>query len=39
MSIMFDEICINEEMLPKFTYIYIYPNILLQLRHSKINTV
>ena len=25
MSIMFNEICINEEMLPKYTYIYIYP--------------
>ena len=24
MSIMFNEICINEEMLPKYTYIYIY---------------
>ena len=23
MSIMFNEICINEEMLPKYTYIYI----------------
>ena len=22
MSIMFNEICINEEMLPKYTYIY-----------------
>ena len=21
---MFNEICINEEMLPKYTYIYIY---------------
>ena len=27
MSIMFKEICINEEMLPKYAYIYIYiPN-------------
>ena len=24
MSIMFNEICINEEMLPKYTYLYIY---------------
>ena len=24
MSIMFNEICINEEMLPEYTYIYIY---------------
>ena len=24
MSIMFNEICINEEMLPKYTYISIY---------------
>ena len=24
MSIMFNEICINEEMLPKYTYVYIY---------------
>ena len=24
MSIMFNEICINEEMLPKYTYICIY---------------
>ena len=24
MSIMFNEICINEEMLPKYLYIYIY---------------
>ena len=24
MSIMFNEICINEEMLPKYIYIYIY---------------
>ena len=24
MSIMFNEICINEEMLPKYTHIYIY---------------
>ena len=24
MSIMFNEICINKEMLPKFIYIYIY---------------
>ena len=24
MSIMFNEICINEEMLPKYTYIHIY---------------
>ena len=24
MSIMFNEICINEEMLPKYTYTYIY---------------
>ena len=24
MSIMFNEICINEEMLPKYTYIYIF---------------
>ena len=23
MSIMFNEICINEEMLPKYTYLYI----------------
>ena len=23
MSIIFNEICINEEMLPKYTYIYI----------------
>ena len=28
MSIMFNEICINEEMLPKYTYIYIYMGIL-----------
>ena len=24
MSIMFNEICINEEMLPKYTYKYMY---------------
>ena len=24
MSIMFNEICINEEMLPKYTYIHVY---------------
>ena len=24
MSIIFNEICINEEMLPKYTYIHIY---------------
>ena len=24
MSIMFNEICINEEMQPKYTYIYLY---------------
>ena len=24
MFIMFNEICINEEILPKYTYIYIY---------------
>ena len=24
MSIMFNEICINEEMLPKYTYFYSY---------------
>ena len=24
MSIMFNEICINEEMLPKYAYIYVY---------------
>ena len=24
MSIMFNEICINEEILPKYTHIYIY---------------
>ena len=24
MSIIFNEICINEEMLPKYIYIYIY---------------
>ena len=24
MSIMFSQICINEEMLPEYTYIYIY---------------
>ena len=28
MSIMFNEICINEEMLPKYIYIYIYIIIL-----------
>ena len=28
MSIMFNEICINEEMLPKYTHIYIYIYIL-----------
>ena len=28
MSIMFNEICINEEMLPKYIYIYIYIYIL-----------
>ena len=28
MSIMFNEICINEEMLPKYTYIYIYTHQL-----------
>ena len=27
MSIMFNEICINEEMLPKFTYLIIYKQI------------
>ena len=27
MSIMFNEICINEEMLPKYIYIYIYRGI------------
>ena len=30
MSIMFNEICINEEMLPKYTYIYIYTYITLK---------
>ena len=29
MSIMFDEICINEKILPKYTYIYIYIYIVL----------
>ena len=24
MSIMFNEICINEEMLPKYTYVCVY---------------
>ena len=24
MSVIFNEICINEEMLPKYIYIYIY---------------
>ena len=28
MSIMFNEICINEEMLPKYTYIYIYMDVV-----------
>ena len=28
MSIMFNEICINEEMLPKYTYSHIYTHIL-----------
>ena len=28
MSIMFNEICINEEMLPIYIYIYIYVNKL-----------
>ena len=29
MSIMFNEICINEEMLPIYIYIYIYINIYI----------
>ena len=32
MSIMFNEICINEEMLPKYTYIYIYNLVLNNLQ-------
>ena len=37
MSIMFNEICINEEMLPKyayFEYIYIYIYIFSKIEHS-----
>ena len=33
-SIMFNEICINEEMLPKYIHIYIYIYIL----HTHIHT-
>ena len=29
MSIMFNEICINEEMLPKYTYLYLYTYFVL----------
>ena len=32
MSIMFNEICINKEMLPKYTYIYICVCVRLFLR-------
>ena len=34
---MFNEICINEEMLPKYTYIYIYKRIksLTKLKRKK----
>ena len=35
MSIMFNEICINEEMLPKYTYIYIYLRITMIRKSSK----
>ena len=35
MSIMFNEICINEEMLPKYTYSHIYTHIL---EHTYTNT-
>ena len=34
MSIIFNKICINEEMLPKYTYMYIY----IYLRHKKCET-
>ena len=33
MSIIFNEICINEEMLPKYTYMYIYTNFI---KHNSI---
>ena len=39
MSIMFNEICINEEMLPKYThtYIYIYIYIYIYMMNSLVN--
>ena len=36
MSIMFNEICINEEMLPKYTYIYL-PNPSVQARCNTVS--
>ena len=45
MSIMFNEICINEEMLPKYTYIhiyiyiYIYINYLISTLNSVVNNI
>ena len=35
MSIMFNEICINEEMLPKYIYIYIYIYIYMKINDIK----
>ena len=35
MSIMFNEICIKEEMLPKYTYIFVEPQTLT---HTHINS-
>ena len=41
MSIMFNEICINEEMLPKYIYIiiYIYIYIYIILKNFHYETV
>ena len=35
MSIMFNEICINEEMLPRYTYIYICTRAFQKLHRKK----
>ena len=37
MSIMFNEICINEEMLPKYIYIYIYIYICIAIERMYVN--
>ena len=39
MSIMFNEICINEKMLLKYTYIYIYIYMYVNICHIKMSII